>query len=151
MNARTGHCDNAREWASLELDGELSSFEHVLLESHLRSCKPCVEFREGIRALTEPIRSAAPSVPERRVVGPRRAWRVPRVRVTAVAAAAAVAFGAFGLASSVSETPGGPDPFNPPPRVPRDRDPELKRQFTTQMLNPERPAISNFRRFHGIE
>jgi predicted anti-sigma-YlaC factor YlaD len=30
-----GHCERARQWASADVDGELSTFERALLEDHL--------------------------------------------------------------------------------------------------------------------
>ena len=50
-------CDRAREWASLGLDGELSDFERVLLDSHLRRCPACAAYVVEIGAITEAIRA----------------------------------------------------------------------------------------------
>ena len=40
----SGECERARQWASTEIDGELSSFERVLLHAHLDACPSCSEF-----------------------------------------------------------------------------------------------------------
>ena len=106
VNARTSDCRAAREWASAQLDGELTGFELARLRGHLRSCPDCVAFVADIESIVETMRSAELSVPERRVVVHRRVGPLRRMRLTAVAAAAAVAVGAFGLASSVSSTQG---------------------------------------------
>lgn len=106
VNARTSDCRAAREWASAQLDGELSGFELARLRGHLRSCPDCVAFVADIESIVVRMRSAELSVPEHRVVVQRRLGPLRRMRLTAVAAAAAVAVGAFGLASSVSSTQG---------------------------------------------
>ncbi len=51
-------CERAREWASLRLDGELSDFERVLLDAHLRRCPGCAAYVLEIGAITEAIRGA---------------------------------------------------------------------------------------------
>jgi predicted anti-sigma-YlaC factor YlaD len=90
-----GKCDRARQWASLELDGELSSFELALLENHVASCSPCAEFRAEISGLTGALR-AAPYEPFQGVVL-ARVRRSVRLRLAPAAAAMAVA--AVGLGS----------------------------------------------------
>ena len=52
MRRVNGNCERAREWASLELDGELSTFERALLDAHLEGCRTCTEFRSSISGLT---------------------------------------------------------------------------------------------------
>lgn len=90
-----GKCDRARQWASLELDGELSSFERALLENHLVGCPSCTEFRAEISGLTGALR-AAPYEPFAGVVLGRIRRRVG-LRLAPAAAAMAVA--AVGLGS----------------------------------------------------
>jgi predicted anti-sigma-YlaC factor YlaD len=51
-------CERAHEWASLRLDGELSEFERVLLDSHLRRCGSCAAYVREISLITEAIRGA---------------------------------------------------------------------------------------------
>jgi anti-sigma factor RsiW len=106
VNARTSDCRAAREWASAQLDGELTGFELARLRGHLRSCPDCEAFVADIESIVATMRSAELAVPEHRVVVQRRIGPLRRMRLTAVAAAAAVAVGAFGLASSVSSTQG---------------------------------------------
>ena len=95
MSIVHGKCDRARQWASLELDGELSSFELALLENHAASCASCAEFRAEINGLTGALR-AAPYEPFQGVVL-ARVRRSLRLRLAPAAAAMAVA--AVGLGS----------------------------------------------------
>jgi len=93
-----GKCDRARQWASLGLDDELSSFERALLENHLDSCASCAKFHAEIGALTSALR-AAPHEPFAGIVLGRVRRRV-HMRLAPAAAAMAVA--AVGLGNSVS-------------------------------------------------
>jgi ferric-dicitrate binding protein FerR (iron transport regulator) len=88
-------CERARHWASLEVDGELSPFELVLLESHTCACPGCREFREDIGRITTDLRGR-PLQPLTHAVEIRQARR-PRFRIAPAAAALAVA--AVGLGS----------------------------------------------------
>jgi len=95
-----GKCDRARQWASLELDGELSSFERALLENHLEGCPSCAQFRAEIGSLTGALR-AAPREPFAGVV----LGRVRRhVRIRLAPAAAAMAVAAVGLGSVLASS-----------------------------------------------
>ena len=90
--SRSWACDRARQAVSLELDGELSQLERVLLERHVDRCSACAEFAADTSVLTQELR-AAPLVrlerpielPLRRRVGYRFA------NASAWAAAASVA------------------------------------------------------------
>jgi len=95
-----GHCERARQWASLELDGELSTFEHAVLEAHVDDCPSCREFRAEISSLTGVLR-AAPQEPFEGVVIARIRWR-SRLRLAPAAAAMAVA--AVGLGSILASS-----------------------------------------------
>ena len=95
-----GKCDRARQWASLELDGELSSFECALLENHLAGCPSCTDFRAEISGLTGALR-AAPYEPFAGVVLGRIRRRVG-LRLAPAAAAMAVA--AVGLGSILASS-----------------------------------------------
>jgi predicted anti-sigma-YlaC factor YlaD len=95
-----GKCDRARQWASLELDGELSSFERALLENHLAECPSCTQFRAGIGGLTGALR-AAPYEPFEGVALARVRRRL-RMRLAPAAAAMAVA--AVGLGSLLASS-----------------------------------------------
>jgi predicted anti-sigma-YlaC factor YlaD len=96
-----GNCERAREWASLELDGELSTFERALLEAHLEGCRTCTEFSSAISGLTGALRSAPHERFDGVVIGrhPRR-----RVRMRLAPAAAAMAVAAVGLGSIVASS-----------------------------------------------
>jgi predicted anti-sigma-YlaC factor YlaD len=97
----SGECDRARQWASNELDGELSSFERVLLHAHLDACPPCREFSNEIGGLTGTLREAplvqltAPI----EIARPRR-----RLPLRLAPAAAAMAVAAVGLGSLLASS-----------------------------------------------
>ena len=94
----SGDCERARQWASIELDGELSTFERVLLRAHLAHCPPCREFRTDTNSLTHALR-AAPLEPLERPVEIGRVRSGLRLRLAPAAAAMAVAV--VGLGSIV--------------------------------------------------
>lgn len=98
MSLVHGKCDRARQWASLELDGELSSFERALLESHVAACPSCAAFRDEVGGVTTALRSA-PYEPFAGVVLGRARRRVG-IRLAPAAAAMAVA--AVGLGSMLA-------------------------------------------------
>jgi predicted anti-sigma-YlaC factor YlaD len=87
FEARAPLCDRAREWISLQLDGELSEFERVLLEGHLANCADCSEFRADAASISSHLRLAPLTRLERPVVLPRR----PRVSARALPVVAAAA------------------------------------------------------------
>lgn len=60
MRVIHGACDRARQWATADLDGELSRFERVLLDAHLAECPSCREFATAIGGITGMLRSAPP-------------------------------------------------------------------------------------------
>jgi predicted anti-sigma-YlaC factor YlaD len=92
----SGECERARQWASTEVDGELSSFERVLLHAHLDACASCSEFSSTIGGLTNALREARLEQLETPIaIGrPRR-----RARLRLAPAAAAMAVAAVGLGS----------------------------------------------------
>src|SRR5215210_7929860 len=91
-------CERARQWASLEVDGELSPFELVLLESHTTACFECREFRSDVGRVTNDLRSR-PLQPLRRPIEFRY---VRRARLRFAPAAAALAVAAVGLGSIIA-------------------------------------------------
>lgn len=93
-------CERARQWASAELDGELSDFEGVLLRAHLARCEPCSEFRRQIRGLTRAVRTE----PLARMEGMIEIGRVRRSRLRLAPAAAAMAAVAVGLGSLLASS-----------------------------------------------
>ena len=106
MSLVHGKCDRARQWASLELDGELSSFERALLKNHVAACPSCAEFRAEIGGLTTALR-AAPYEPFEGVVLGRVRRRV-RLRLAPAAAAMAVAAVGLGSILASASFQGGP-------------------------------------------
>ena len=95
-----GNCDRARHWASADIDGELSTFERVLLANHTASCPSCQEFRASIRGMTTVIRSAPRERFEVIVMG--RIRRRASLRLAPAVAAMAVA--AVGLGSILASS-----------------------------------------------
>ena len=91
-------CERAREWASLRLDGELSDFERVLLNSHLRRCPACAAYVLEIGAITDVIRAAELQPLTAPVALPLRRRRASVVLQAGAAAAAALAL-TVGLAT----------------------------------------------------
>jgi predicted anti-sigma-YlaC factor YlaD len=91
-------CDRAREWATAEVDGELSRFELVLLRAHLDACPSCREFHTAISGITRTLR-AAPLERLERAIEVTRLRR--RLRVRLAPAAAAMALAAVVLGSGV--------------------------------------------------
>ena len=106
-------CSRAQAWASLELDGEVSQLESVLLERHLERCAACAVHVTEMRALAEVLRAAlleAPSEPVFVASGRRSRAGSVAARV-AVAATLAVAAGGLGVfAGSLGDGPAAPDP-----------------------------------------
>jgi len=101
-----GKCDRARQWASLELDGELSGFERALLENHVAGCPSCAAFRAEIGGVTTALRAAPYEPFEGIVLGRIRR----RVGLRLAPAAAAMAVAAVGLGSILASASfrGGP-------------------------------------------
>jgi anti-sigma factor RsiW len=109
LRSTTRRCDRAREYASLRLDGELSEFERVLLESHLDGCPSCSAFSADIAAVTGNLREAPLERPTIAVTLPRRRFAALRGLQASAAAAAIVSvvgIGAlFGMLHSSASTP----------------------------------------------
>jgi predicted anti-sigma-YlaC factor YlaD len=95
-----GNCDRARHWASADVDGELSTFERVLLANHVAGCPSCREFRKSVSGLTRTLRTTPRERFEVIVVG--RIRRRARLRLAPAVAAMAVA--AVGLGSILASS-----------------------------------------------
>jgi len=107
-------CDRAREWASADLDGELSTFERALLEGHLAGCPSCSEFHMAIGNLTGALRAASRESFE---VGVSRRTR-RRVSLRLAPAVAAMAVAAVGLGSFLASSAVQPGSINRVPTQP---------------------------------
>lgn len=101
MKAVHADCERARQWASTDVDGELSAFEQVVLESHLADCPSCREFRAGISGLAHALRVAPHERLERPVEIARRRRRLG---LRLAPAAAAMAIAAVGLGSILASS-----------------------------------------------
>lgn len=97
MNLVPARCERSREWVSLRLDAQLSTFEAALLERHLRRCPSCRAFAARATMQTQLLRGAALEQPSRPVVVPARPGHaagrkaMPALASALVAAAAAAA------------------------------------------------------------
>ena len=58
MEAHPASCERTAQFVSLDLDGELSQFERVVLDRHLRNCQRCAADAQIIVELTERLRAA---------------------------------------------------------------------------------------------
>ena len=96
-----GECERARQWASADVDGELSAFEQAVLEGHLSGCPSCIEFRASIAGITGKLQAAPYQQLERPIEIARRRRRVS-MRLAPAAAAMAVA--AVGLGSILASS-----------------------------------------------
>jgi predicted anti-sigma-YlaC factor YlaD len=104
MRASVTPCDQAREYISLRLDGELAEVEQARLEAHTASCAACRAYAVDIESVTEELRAAEPELPADSVVLPRaRRFSVRSFQVGAAAAAVV----AIVAASSLFPTVGG--------------------------------------------
>jgi len=83
-------CDRARQWATAEVDGELSRFEIVLLRAHLDVCPSCREFHAAVGGITRTLRATPLERLEQAIEVKRLRWRI-RPRLAPAAAAMAVA------------------------------------------------------------
>jgi predicted anti-sigma-YlaC factor YlaD len=102
-----GHCERARQWASADVDGELSTFERALLADHLDRCPSCAAFSSDLRGLTIALRAAPSERFEGIVIG--RIRRQVRLRLAPAAAAmaiAAVGLGSLLASSQLNRAPG---------------------------------------------
>lgn len=101
------NCERARQWTSADVDGELSTFERVLLADHLADCTSCREFRASVHGLTSALRVAPLERFEGIVTGRILRRRYPRLRLApAVAAMAIAAVGLGSLLASSEVRPG---------------------------------------------
>lgn len=93
-------CDRAREWATAEVDGELSRFEIVLLRAHLDACPSCREFHAAIGGITATLRATPLERLERAIEVRRLRRRLPRLAPAAAAMAVAAVVLGSGLVSN---------------------------------------------------
>lgn len=95
-----GACDRARQWATADLDGELSRFERVLLDAHLGECPSCREFAIASGGITEMLRSAPLESLERTIEIGRLRRRLGLRLAPAVAAMAVTVVGLGSILAS---------------------------------------------------
>lgn len=132
MTIPSGHCERARQWASLHLDGELSELEHALLDAHLERCASCSAFATGIQGLAAVMRAAPPEAPSR-PVQVRRLHASRSLRILQASAAAAV-FATAGLGAMVVDVFRSTAETSAAPRIQRvsaigDESPSMTREL----------------------
>ena len=134
-------CDRVHQSVSLELDGELSPFERVLLRSHLRTCSACRAYAQEVGDATRAIRSTPLEALPHPIALPSRRRFGARTRLVGVAAAAVVtAVGIGGIASSL----GREAPPSAPTATPVVAgDDALVREFQRQSLATMGPRQRN--------
>ena len=96
-------CDRARAWATADVDGELSSFERVLLNAHLAECPSCCEFHASVNGFTELLREA-PLEKLERTIDIGRVRRRTRISMRVAPAVAAMAVTVVGLGSILASS-----------------------------------------------
>jgi anti-sigma factor RsiW len=96
-------CDRARSWATADVDGELSSFERVLLNAHVADCSSCREFHAAVVNVTDMLR-AAPLETLERTIDIGRLRRRVRVSLRIAPAVAAMAVTVVGLGSILASS-----------------------------------------------
>jgi len=139
-------CHRTRERISLNLDGELSPHESVLLERHLRYCSDCALFADDVRHQTGLLRAAPLEQPPPFAI-PR--WATARrfsVRVgAAVASTAAAALVAVSVMSygkpTASHPVAAPDLVPNGVVVARATDGLTGLRHPTAVQSPERPNL----------
>jgi hypothetical protein len=105
-------CERVRAQISLELDGQLSQLERVMLARHVERCAECGAYRAEVTAATHALRHA-PLERFERSISVRPPSRLTAARLQ-VAVAAMVAFVTLGLASElVVFEPKGPERARP--------------------------------------
>jgi anti-sigma factor RsiW len=99
-------CERAREWASLQLDGELSELERAMLRAHTRRCSACADYVLEVGAITERVRrTQLEPVPHPIVLPLRRSFGWTSRVLQAGAATAAVVAVTAGLTLQLGSQP----------------------------------------------
>lgn len=93
-------CHDARQQVSVQLDGELSTFEAIRLRAHLGTCGECRRFRREVQTITVTLRSDELKPPPAFELS--RRWSRPRF-----AGSSAVALAAGCLAAIIFTSGGG--------------------------------------------
>jgi predicted anti-sigma-YlaC factor YlaD len=84
-------CARACQQLSQHMDSELSEFELVLLEAHLRRCDDCRAFGQSITGLTEALRAVPMESPSVSFQPPRIRTRIDTLLTGALRAGSAAA------------------------------------------------------------
>jgi predicted anti-sigma-YlaC factor YlaD len=137
-------CHKTRERISLELDGELSLYESVLLDRHLSDCSDCALVADDVRRHTRLLRAAPLEQPPPIALPHRASARRFSVRVGATVASTAAAALVAVSVISYGKTSGSHRDALFVPRgvvVERARDGLNGLRHPTAVLQPERPNL----------
>ena len=96
-------CVRVRSQISLDLDGELSHLERVMVAHHLERCSECEAFRDGLVAFTSELREAPLEAPEHPIALPRLRRARAELRATGLSVGAAAASIALMLGISLGQ------------------------------------------------
>jgi predicted anti-sigma-YlaC factor YlaD len=129
LSSRHDACLQARERASLRLDGELSAFEATALRTHLHGCADCRTYVAGIEATSRTLRATPLEEPNLSIRVPRRSFRSLVAVGPAVAAAAVAAVAVMQVTS-----PGAPGVSVGPARTGSDAS-ALRADYTDRRLS----------------
>lgn len=100
-------CDDVRSQISLDLDGELSTFERRILDSHLKRCEACRAFQADVSDISTALRAAPLERPSEQIRIPSlRRFHVGVWQVLAPAAVAMIAAVAIVVNVGGSAQPG---------------------------------------------
>ena|SRR5436190_7881946 len=107
---RATACENAGQWISVRLDGELTELEAAALDRHLERCERCNAYAAELGSMTHLLRAAPLVEPRRTLVSfpERRGRKVARRALLGLAlaggAASAAAALVLGVGSSSTST-----------------------------------------------
>jgi anti-sigma factor RsiW len=91
----------------VELDGELSEFERVLLRGHLAACPACSAFRASVTRVTDELRNTSMEPFRTAITVRRRRRRAFRLAPAAAAlAVSAVGLGSILTSAQIKTVPG---------------------------------------------
>ncbi len=145
MRAVYGDCERVRQWVSVELDGELSEFERVLLRGHLATCPACSAFRASVTRVTDELRNTSLE-PFRTAVTVRRRRRraFSLAPVAAALAVSAVGLGSILTSAQIKTVPGSAGRQEPTSEI------DSPTNLVLQSQSVERVRAQPIRRAHVV-
>jgi ferric-dicitrate binding protein FerR (iron transport regulator) len=146
MHVMSHLCERAHAWASLRVDGELSSLESALLDAHLERCASCRRFIQEAEVVAAMLRSARLERPAPLALSrPRR--HTPLRALQAGAAGALIV--ACGAAATLLRTPPPASPAKPVAVVASGESPDVVRALRRTILVEQGRSAAVTGRMHG--